>query len=209
MNNENLEICKNCGGKCCLKSGCDYSPDDFESLSFNYLYHKLMEGNISIVSTLIFKRDHLKLIIDPFLLLRARCVDSKTIDLLSMKTKCSMLTSSGCKYTKEERPWGGLNLVPREDGKCYPEKDQQNEMLKWSYYQKMLAKLVEKISGNSVDEQLRLDVINLFEKVINRDYDNVPLEEVRNVMSLVPILTQIYPNEAKKTVIKNKIKTLK
>lgn len=25
---ENKEICKNCGGKCCIKSGCDYFVND-------------------------------------------------------------------------------------------------------------------------------------------------------------------------------------
>ena len=31
MNNfENKEFCKNCGGYCCVKSGCDYWVDDFD-----------------------------------------------------------------------------------------------------------------------------------------------------------------------------------
>ena len=49
---ENREICGKCGGKCCKKSGCDYSTKDFNDLSVNAIYKKLEEGNISIVSFL-------------------------------------------------------------------------------------------------------------------------------------------------------------
>jgi len=40
---ENLELCKKCGGRCCKKSGCDYIPDDFQELTFNYLFNVLSE----------------------------------------------------------------------------------------------------------------------------------------------------------------------
>lgn len=40
---ENKDICRCCGGKCCKKSGCDYAPKDFESLKINDLYNKLEE----------------------------------------------------------------------------------------------------------------------------------------------------------------------
>ena len=34
---ENKEICKQCGGYCCKKSGCDYFVSDFESMKLYYL----------------------------------------------------------------------------------------------------------------------------------------------------------------------------
>ena len=34
---ENLEICKECGGYCCKKSGCDYFVSDLESMNLEYL----------------------------------------------------------------------------------------------------------------------------------------------------------------------------
>ena len=29
VKNENLDICRECGGMCCKKCGCDYAVDDF------------------------------------------------------------------------------------------------------------------------------------------------------------------------------------
>ena len=33
MEKENKELCKKCGGFCCIKSGCDYSAKDFDDLT--------------------------------------------------------------------------------------------------------------------------------------------------------------------------------
>ncbi len=41
---ENKEICKECGGKCCKKCGCDYLPKDFEDLSTNGLLERITGG---------------------------------------------------------------------------------------------------------------------------------------------------------------------
>ena len=35
--NVNTEICAECGGKCCKRCGCHFSPDDFQEISFNFL----------------------------------------------------------------------------------------------------------------------------------------------------------------------------
>lgn len=41
--------CKQCGGACCKRSGCHFSPDDFEEISFEYLKDKIEStGYISI-----------------------------------------------------------------------------------------------------------------------------------------------------------------
>ena len=115
MKNENLEICKQCQGYCCKKSGCDYIPDDFPELSLNFLLAKLYEGYISIVSAQDFKSlPNGQIVNTPFLYLRARNVNRPIVDLLSMKTPCASLTKMGCAFTYEQRPYGGKNLVPVE-----------------------------------------------------------------------------------------------
>lgn len=73
---ENESLCKQCGGKCCKKCGCDYLPNDFTDLSTNGLVEKILEGNISIVSTLLI--DHLPNggeALTPILLLRERNIN--------------------------------------------------------------------------------------------------------------------------------------
>lgn len=53
---EDKKICATCGGKCCKKSGCDYAASDFNNLDVNFLYEILMEGKISIVSTIYLEK---------------------------------------------------------------------------------------------------------------------------------------------------------
>lgn len=196
LNLENREICKECGGMCCKKSGCDYWVSDFEDKSYKYLYEKLMEGNISIVSTISFENlPNGNLYANPFLYLRARNQNRPIVDLLSMKTTCSMLGECGCKYGMDKRPGGGVNLIPTEDHRCKPFKNPLVEMRKWESYQKVLSKLVKRISGYSVDERFRMDVKNLFTDVINEKYEGVSQIELKEIASLIPYLVQAFPNE--------------
>ena len=70
-----------------------------------------------------------------------RNVGKGIIDLFSKKTTCSVLTETGCPYTLEKRPSGGVYLVPKASGciNVYPEKKQLED---WSRHQKVLQKLV-------------------------------------------------------------------
>lgn len=109
---ENKELCKNCGGYCCIKSCCDYGVDNFSIITLNKILEKLNSAYASIVSTLLFKTDEKgKKYISPFLYLRARNVGRESVDLLSMKTRCSLLKSDGCAFSLDERPKGGINLI--------------------------------------------------------------------------------------------------
>lgn len=45
---EDLELCKKCGGGCCKRMGCHFSPDDFAEITYESLKSKIDEGNISI-----------------------------------------------------------------------------------------------------------------------------------------------------------------
>lgn len=201
VNLENYEICKNCGGMCCKKSGCDYWISDFEDKSYQYLYEKLMEGNISIVSTISFEKlPNGNLFANPFLYLRARNQNRPIIDLLSMKTTCSMLGEFGCKYETDKRPSGGLHLVPRENHNCSPLQNPLVEMGKWESYQKVLSKLVKRISGYSVEERFCMDVKNLFVDVMKKKYEGISPLEIADIATLIPHLMQAFPSEYKQAI---------
>lgn len=196
---ENQDICKSCGGVCCKKSGCDYWVTDFENLSYQYLYNKLMEGNISITS--IVRTEILpnkNLFINLLLYLRARNTNRPIVDLLSMKTSCSMLKEDGCSYDRKKRPSGGLNLIPKENFECYPLKDHVQEMLKWERYQKTLHRLVKRISGYSVDVRFKMDVEKFFLEVLNENYEGVSPIEKMDISTLIPVLISAFPNEYEK-----------
>jgi len=48
INNENKEVCSNCGGQCCKSMGCQFSPRDFKEITFEVLRQEINKGNISI-----------------------------------------------------------------------------------------------------------------------------------------------------------------
>ena len=197
---EDKDICRECGGFCCKKSGCDYSPRDFSDLSINKLHEKLLEGNISIISYLEFKRSgNGKLYAEPFLYLRARNTDRDVVDLVSYKKRCSMLREDGCSYSFEERPFGGRNLIPGKT-RCVPEVDPYDIVMEWGRYQKVLHRLVKRITGMSVDNKVREDVYNLFVQFLREDFEGVNLIELEDVKIMIPSLVEIYPDEFRRAV---------
>lgn len=201
---ENLEICKKCGGMCCKKSGCDYLSSDFNDLSFNGLLKTLSNGNISIVSAIIFEKlPNNRIYANPFLYLRARNTNREVIDLLSMKTTCSLLTDTGCKYSYDERPSMGKNLVPVENNRCYSLKDPEIIIESWKSYQKVLSKVVKKMTGLSVEEKLKQDVENLFYDVIMENFNGIDIREIQDVKNMMINLSLAFPNELDKALDKS------
>ena len=198
---ENREICGKCGGKCCKKSGCDYSTKDFDDLSVSAIYKKLEEGNISIVSFLTFNRfSNGRMACSPFLYLRARNTGRDIVDLLSFKKQCSMLREDGCAYSVNDRPSGGINLIPSSDGPCRPEINPFEIVKEWSSYQKQLRKLVKRFTGKSVEEKLREDAYQLFLDVAKGDFKDISPIEVEDVKGMIPLLARCYPDEIKRAV---------
>ena len=198
---ENREICGKCGGKCCKKSGCDYSTKDFNDLSVNTIYKKLEEGNISIVSFLTFNRfSNGRMACSPFLYLRARNTGRDIVDLLSFKKQCSMLKEDGCTYSVNDRPSGGINLVPNDKGPCRPAVNPFEIVKEWEAYQKQLRKLVKRITGKSVEEKLREDAYNLFLDVAKGDFKDISPIEVEDVKGMIPLLARCYPDEIRRAI---------
>lgn len=207
MEFENKDLCQKCGGRCCKKSGCDYFVSDFEVINKNNLVKILDTGNVSIVAALSFKtlRNGEKAV-EPFLYLRARNIDRGVVDLFSLKKTCSMLTDTGCTYTLENRPGGGVNLIPREDV-CRPLKDPVEEIKKWLPYQSLLSKLVKRYTGKSVEENLKEDIKKVFYQFIMKDFDGVSEVEIEDMASCLPELASIYQDCYLDT--KNKTTSLK
>ena len=196
-NNENTEMCSLCGGMCCMKSGCDYSARDFKDCSYNTLTKELSKGNISIVSFLKFKdgNDY-----EYFLYLRARNTNRDIVDLISMKTKCSMLGDTGCMYDYKHRPEGGRNLIPRKDidSPCIPDKDPKDIVLSWKPYQKVLKRIVLEYTGMSVEKKIRIDVENLFYDVWCENFEGVSPIEKEDLKGFVMSLIGTFPEEYKR-----------
>ena len=205
--NENKEVCKNCGGRCCKKSGCDYWPSDLPDKTYKGILKFLENDKVSIVAMMNFKRINGKLCNFPFLYLRERNTGRDVVDLLSMKTPCSNLTEHGCSYTYEERPSGGKNLTPSKDGLCYPKEDNLQKVLEWSPYQKQLEKIVKRYTGLSIDNKIKEDVVTLLTDINEENFKNVSELEIIDVKRMLPMLIECYKEQAEQ-VLNNSNKLL-
>ncbi len=198
---EDKDICASCGGMCCKNSGCNYLPKDFDNMSFEYLKEKLEGKEISITSTFDFYCNSKREVISatPILHLRVKNVGKGIVDLFSKKTTCSVLTETGCPYTLEKRPSGGVYLVPKKDGciNVYPEKNQLED---WSRHQKVLQKLVRYYSNCSVDEQVKREIIEATAQMyielrkLNGDA-NKASKETKNILLTLNYLSNLYKKE--------------
>ena len=205
---ENRAICKECGGYCCKKCGCDYFVSDFESLKIENIEELLATGRVSIVAALEFIRTRNdELIANPFLYLRARNINRGEIDLLSFKTTCASLTEEGCFFDLEKRPSGGACLIPKVEKNticCYSEVDRTEELRKWAPYQTVLQKVVKRHTGMSVYSRLRMDAENLFYDILSENFEGVAKAELVDVLSGIGQMMIAFPEEYQNALIKSK-----
>lgn len=196
MEFENKELCRECGGKCCKKSGCDYYVTDFDVINKASMIEVLDSGKVSIVAALMMEetKDD-KLLKTPFLYLRARNVGRDVVDLFSLKHQCTMLQSDGCAYSLEERPSGGVNFIPYENDKCKRCDNPKEEIRKWEPYQNLLMKLVKRYTHMSVDERLSLDAEQLFMDVFNENFEGVAKEEIEDILKGLADFARSFPEE--------------
>lgn len=121
-----------------------------------------------------------------------------------MRTKCSVLTENGCMYVFEPRPSGGVNLIPDKNG-CYPKKDPMEFIQMWQPKQQVLRKLVKRLTGKLVESKLKEDAYLLFKDIFARKFDGVASEEVQEVISMMPNLGTVYPEEFYKSYRERKV----
>ena len=207
--NENLDICRACGGRCCKKSGCDYSSKDIKDLSLSGLCNLLEQGKVSITS--VFVTDILpnnKKYTYPLLLLRARNTNRDVIDLFSLKTRCAQLTETGCIYSYEDRPTGAKNLIPKANRKCYSTVDPMELARSWMPYQKLLGRLVRKYTGLSVEDKIREDVEKFYDDIFNENFEYVSEQEIIDVRAFAIDLALMYKDEYNRALARSKSKEI-
>ena len=116
-----------------------------------------------------------------------------------MKSCCSVLTERGCPYSLENRPSGGVNLIPSEvKGKCYPLLDQFEIVKGWEKYQVTLTKMVKRLTGKTVDRILREDTEQLVYDIMIGNFDYVSDREKQEIYPLIRELMDIYKEECKR-----------
>lgn len=141
-----MELCAECGGRCCKSMGCHFSPNDFDDLSIESLEKILSEGDVSIDW---WEGDVTGGNLDKTYFLRMRHVDAKIVDP-SWGGRCVALTDSGCRLSFEKRPLGGRALIPSKNSNqkdCKQTYSKENCCRDWYPYQYILAKLRLRFCG--------------------------------------------------------------
>ena len=158
-------LCKTCGGACCKKCGCAFSPDDIPALkSFSkenikrYLRFKLMQGRTSIALHITEEFQYALTHDIPFpffskeravkgmsiFYLRIRNIERPIVDIFfptpDFSAPCILLGENGCKLPFNKRPKEGRYLVPSTQ--CHVLTPVKERMAEWLPYQDILYDLV-------------------------------------------------------------------
>lgn len=148
--NENVHICRECGGKCCKHVPCHFAPDDFEDLSYRALKRLLRKKKY--ISVIMFSKRFVEVSLDEsvgstlkhFYILRirtsgtgiaARAAEIEDDDL------CMLLRKDGCAIEYDERPKGARMLIPKWEKCCEQLYNMDECVHDWIPYQKVLEKL--------------------------------------------------------------------
>lgn len=167
INNENIEICKKCGGVCCKNYAGAYHPNDFgDNITYELLESAMETNNIAI--DWYEMKDNEK-----GFYLRPRHTDGGKVDP-SWGAQCVNLTDNGCKLSFDERPYGCRTLIPNINFAC-----EEGAFIKrmayesWNPYHDILNKLYEKyketdykVSGKRNDDPLDMLLSKIIGEVI-------------------------------------------
>lgn len=151
--NENLGICRRCGGRCCFQMGCHTHPDDiikrFGPITKEVLITALKcgdysadswDGDIRYDKDLPIPEGDYKM---ECWFIRSRHIFEKAI-ARSYGGICANLTKHGCKFSWDDRPTGGRALVPNEGGECEDtEFGKADAVLAWLPYSDLIEEIVQ------------------------------------------------------------------
>ena len=68
----------------------------------------------------------------------------------------------------------------------------------WDQYQTTLRKVVKRITGKTVEQKLNEDVRQVLSDIKNENYKGVAKRKLLEISSMVPLLIEVFPNEAQK-----------
>lgn len=143
-------------------------PKDFESMEYEYLKQKIDEGFITIAGfyhTGFLHADEWTYI----LVLKARNIEQEIVDFTRNKSRCRMLTDTGCGYDDEKRPSYGKALIPTHvGGPCKQPIERYETRREWTKYQEVLNKLVFHYTN-----QLPYDYLMYQNKILNDEFINI------------------------------------
>ena len=144
---QNSDQCAKHKGFCCKQQPCSILANDFESYDFETLRDYIDRGDTTIS---IAPRKSMFSI--PLVGLAVRGRDDGIIRYGERKIQpCTQLTKDGCKYDFDNRPSGGVLVIPRTGYQCIPIMNAcyANHQLSQDTRQEVLQRILEYYHGDN------------------------------------------------------------
>lgn len=141
--------CRICGGRCCKKTGCFFSPKDFKNMTFDKMKRIMQKGYISIVEI----KEEQSGLENPVYALKIRNNGEHIVEPEpGIYEGCIVLEKDGCPFDDEDRPYGGKALIPelltgRSCAKGYSFRQVAED---WYPHQKLLIELIKEFDGKDI-----------------------------------------------------------
>lgn len=105
-------LCARCGGDCCKTQSCFLLPFDIYPFTAKKIIYLIDNGFYSIRA--FFEKDK------AYAFLTAREEKDSKVAILMPHSSCAHLTDQGCLFFEQERPSGGIALIPKPGLRCEP-----------------------------------------------------------------------------------------
>lgn len=165
---EKPNLCKVCGGKCCLEAPCILDVSDIKDLTASGIVSEIKRRNLSIQGlNLAYAYEAMDVYSFPYLYLSSRVENGDEVDLLALEGKCANVTDNGCIFDANERPKGGRELIPTKNFRCrYKSKNTILEIIAtWKECQDALREATQILTGSSATSMAE----NLYQDILTNE----------------------------------------
>lgn len=158
LKNINHEICRKCKGKfCCQQIGCALKPEDFDDkITKELLVERLksdivfsvMPTNADTEYTMLYRGQLYGILFIPRI--KGKRDAKKYLVTKKMANNPCMYwdRKTGCSFSDEERPYGGVALIPNQGEACINGYEESPEQEKdWLPYQKMIISILKSLNA--------------------------------------------------------------
>lgn len=148
VNNEDKDICAECGGCCCKSYAGAYHPADFRHEITEEFLESLFDPAIEIPPVSIDWYENFEEPDRKGFYIRPRHVGGDEVDP-SYGASCALLTPTGCSLDWDHRPWQCRALKPEKNHVCGGPDGKRLAAEAWDPYHDILEKLYNKYNKNT------------------------------------------------------------
>lgn len=159
VNNENKNICSECGGCCCKSYAGAYHPADFRHEITEEFLESLFDPVTKISPVSIDWYENFEEYGRKGFYIRPRHVGGDEVDP-SYGAPCALLTPTGCSLDWEHRPWQCRALKPEKNHACGGHDGKRLAAEAWDQYHDILEKIYNKYNKDTFTGK-KPDIMNL------------------------------------------------